>query len=172
MTTTIPSLWPEDIQTQEVISPLEILNEQARLLEKQTNGLLVGNVVEHVVQDRKVLGFEVTASRVPTTVRLFEIQQSPEFEYPVAIVPPDVSIPDFLKSEVYRPGPFDGVSSLTSVQGKWVKKEWVASSPSEFTEKLRRLLSMTGVKSILLSLLSRSNRKSGDSESSASAEER
>ena len=171
MTTATRSLWPEDIRTDDVKTPVEILNEQAELLEKQTNGLLVGVVVEHVVEDRKVIGFEVTVPRLSITARLFEVQQSLDLEYPVAIVPPKVTIPDFLKREVYRAGTGTGllahtkmaeqISVLMGATGSMQKNEWVADSPAEFVEKLQRLLASEGIKAMLFSLLSRASKKVG-----------
>lgn len=172
MTASTRSLWPEDLQTQDVRTPAEILSEQAQLLEQQTNGLLEGSIVEQVLEDRKVTAFEVSAPRIPETVRLFEVYQSLDLEYPVAIMPPNINIPDFLKREFYRPGPKEIMkvmsevatlsSNLWSRTGTWEKNDWVADSPSEFTKILEKLLSSGGVKAILYKLLARSNRTNGE----------
>ena len=157
MSNAIRDLWPDDIKCEDVISPEEILNHQARLLEDRTGGLLVGHLMRHEVEDRIVLGFEVELARTGKRVRLFEVQHRLEYEYPATIVPPDERLPDFLKEEVYRPGPVDAVRAMT--EGRWVKHESVASSPTEFSQKLQKVLQGAVVKGILLSLLSRANRE-------------
>ncbi len=172
MSTVTRSLWPTDIRTDDVRTPVEILTEQANLLEKQTNGLLTGEVIEHVLEDRRVIGFEVSAPRLPTTVRLFEVLQSLDLEYPVSIIPPKVDIPNYLMREVYHPSSNEllkavaGLSShVLNAPGGWEKNEWVADSPTEFAEKLQRLLSSDGVKAIMFSLLSRAKRGNNSHES-------
>jgi hypothetical protein len=176
MTTATRSLWPEDLKTEDFRTPTEILSEQAQLLERQTNGVLAGELVEHIVQDRRVIGFHVNAPRIPTTVRLFEVQQSVDLDYPVAIFPPDIKIPEFLQSEPHVPtameltGAAQRLSETLKSLGVRTKNEWVASSAAEFTDKLALLLASNGVKAILLSLLARSSRKNGEAEAPGSAE--
>jgi hypothetical protein len=162
MTTATRSLWPDDLKTEDVRTANEILNEQAQLLEKQTNGLLTGSIADHIVQERRVLGFDVNAPRVPTTVRLFEVYQSPTLAYPVRIVPPKDDIPDYLKKKVYRPGIADLAVPAIS-RGHWEEQLWVADSAEEFTKKLEELLTSPAVKGTLFSLLSRSKRVSDGS---------
>ncbi len=154
MTSATRSLWPDDLKTGDMRTPTEIMREQADLLARQTNGLLNGNLVEHTVQDRNVIGFDIDAPRIPTTVRLFEVHQSPKFVYPARIIPPTVEVPDYLRKRVYHP-PVTGVSSL--FVGGWEERQWVADSATEFTEKLEELLSSSEIKAILLNLLTRSH---------------
>lgn len=157
MSNAIRDLWPDDIKSEDVISPEEILNHQARLLEDRTGGLLVGHVVRHEGEDRVVLGFEVEVTRTGNRVRLFEVQRRLEYEYPAAIVPPNERLPDFLKKRTYRGGLISNVRAMT--EGKWVENEWVASSPTEFSQKVGEVLDGGVVKGIVLSLLARANRE-------------
>jgi len=143
----------------DVVSPEEILAHQANRLDARTNGLLVGHVVKHIANDRVTLGFEVEATRVDSRIRLFEVQHRLEFEYPAAIIPPDDSLPEFLKDQVYRSGLGDRLPSMT---GKWVENQWVTSSPSEFTKKVETLLARPTAKAVVLSLLSRSTREASN----------
>ena len=159
MSGVIRDLWPEDIKSQDVISPEEILNHQASRLEDRTGGLLVGHVVKREGEDRVVIGFEVEAPRAGNRVRLFEVQHRLEFEYPAAIAGADIRLPDFLKERVYRPSPLGGVVQDLTERGKWVENPWIASSPTEFSEKVEGLLARPSVKGIVLSLLSRANRE-------------
>ena len=157
MTTAVRNLWPEDLKTADLRTANEILSEQARLLEQQTNGVLTGETVEHAVQDRRVLSFDVNAPRIPTTIRLFEVHQPLEMDYPVRIVPPKLEVPEYLHKKVYRPG-LAMPTVTAAIQGTWEERQWVAESPGEFTEKLEKLLASTTIKAILFNLLSRSQR--------------
>lgn len=159
MSSVMRDLWPDDIKSEEVISPEEILKHQASRLEARTNGLLIGHVVGHAGEDRVVIGFEVEAPRADTRVRLFEVQHRLEFEYPAAIVAPVARLPDFLKEREYRSPPLGSPVADLFGPGKWVKNPWVASSPTEFSEKVKELLAGGGVKGIVLSLLSRASQQ-------------
>jgi hypothetical protein len=154
MSTILRDLWPSDIGGDDVTPPEEILRHQAKLLGEKTSGLLAAEVVTHESQDRIVLGFEVIATRADVRARLFEAQHRVEFEYPCAIIPPDKDLPDYLKDQVYHPGMGEAIRFTTS--GTWVKNEWVATSPSEFSKQVQAVLARPAVKAIVLSLLSRS----------------
>ena len=107
-------------------------------------------------EDRVVLGFEVESVRAGNRIRLFEVQHQLDYEYPAAIeVPSDVTLPDFLKEDVYRPSLGDQMRSLRMDKGRWVKNEWLASSPTEFVDKVAKVLGSAALKGIVLSLLSR-----------------
>lgn len=170
MSSVMRDLWPEDIKSEEIISPEEILNHQASRLEARTNGLLVGHVVKHELEDRVVLGFEVEAPRADSRARLFEVQHRLELDYPAAIVPPDEELPDFLKTRVYHASlsevtaslaEFADTKKLLTMPGEWIENEWVATSPTDFSEKVENLLAHPSVKAIVLSLLSRVSRRHG-----------
>ena len=153
-------LWPADIQAEDVLSPMQILESQANHLAQKTNGLLNATVECDDAEDRRILGFEVYASILDTRVRLFEVHQSLELEYPVAIVLPSHILPEFLKAERYIPPQLD-VVGLTdkmtqTIGGKRVKNEWVATSPQEFSAKIAEALGHPAIKGRVLSLISRS----------------
>ena len=152
MSTALRDLWPDDIKSEEVISPEDILKLQASRLEERTNGQLTGHVVKVVGEDRVVIGFEVESPRTGSRVRLFEVQHRPEFEFPVAIIPPDETMPEFLKERVFRPRL---PPPVTVVAGQWIGNEWVTSSPTEFSQKIQAVLARPSVKAIVLSLLAR-----------------
>lgn len=176
MSSVIRDVWSEDIKYEDVISPEEILKYQANQLEARTNGLLVGEIVKHLGEDRITLGFEVEATLSSKRVRLFEVQHREEYEYPVAIQPPNEELPDFLKDRVYQQSFGDLARSVAKATkpvlmgsdtalapGQWVQSEWVASSPEQFTTKVEELLSRPAIKAIVLSLLSGA-RKQQDNE--------
>ena len=157
-------LWPDDIRSEEVLSPEEILKFQAKQLEERTNGLLAGDVVRHENGDRIVLGFEVVARRADVRARLFEVQHRLEYEYPALIVAPDEKLPEYLRDRVYVGGlselllsPGAKIAQAMHGPGEWVENEWIASSPKEFSEKVKAVLARPGVKAVVISLLARSN---------------
>lgn len=173
-------LWPEDIKPQGFLSPREILDQQAEQLAKRMNGLLVGEVIEDEQSDRRVLRFEVVSLRADTRVKLFEIHQQKKLAYPVAVIPPNFELPEFLSKEYYRPGLEDLMKRTSAFsggllgppelrKGQWVKNDWVASTPLELSKLLRSVLEMPVVKSTVISLLSdvdqyeRENLGEGDS---------
>jgi hypothetical protein len=145
MTTAIRDLWPPEIALEDVISPEEILTYQANLLAEKTSGRLVGHVERLVISDRVVLAFEVEAPVAGNRVRLFEAQHRLEFEYPVKVIPPD-SLPEFLRQ-------YASIRSASSLV-----REWIAATPTEFSNQIKDVLDAASTKSLILSLLSRSKR--------------
>jgi len=168
MPTSTRDLWPDDIQTADVVTPEEFLREQAEILEAKTNGLLVGRLMHTDLEDRVLIGFEVEAPRIKARTRLFEVVHRVEFEYPVAIVVPDQTLPSYLTGKVYRPSAGDLLrgsvsagqvfSEMMAKKGEWTENEWVATSPVAFKEKLHKALNLPLVKAAVLSLISRANR--------------
>ena len=90
------NLWPKDIRPQKFISPLEILENLGTQLEKQMNGLLVGETSKDELSDRVVLKFDVVSIKEDTRIKLFELHHRRDQTYPVAIIPPDQELPEFL----------------------------------------------------------------------------
>ncbi len=158
MSSVIADLWPDDIKADDVISPEEILDHQARLLEQRTNGLLTADVVKHTAEDRVVIGFDVQSVRSGNRVRLFSAEHRVDFEYPIAMSPP-AELPAFLKAEVYEPGIGDMVTAASRFHGRSVTNPWVASSPIEFQKKVQDMFAQSSVKAAVLSLLARSSRQ-------------
>jgi hypothetical protein len=158
MSNVIRDLWPDDIKSEETVSPQTILEYQAEQLAKRTNGMLSAHVVRSVAEDRVVLGFEVKSLIAGSRVRLFAAQHRLEFDYPVALIPPEDRLPQFLQPEVYEPGPQGYPVDDDSGIGGWVENKWVAASPAEFTNKVEAVLAQPVAKAVVLSLLSRANR--------------
>lgn len=160
MSTILRDLWPDDIRTEGMLPPEEILRQQAEHLEKRTNGLLIADVLRTETADRVILGFEVYAPRINSRVRLFGAQHRAEDDYPVAIEPPKDDLPAFLKESYYRPGTVESAAAAVGnlgLTGHVVKNEWIADSPMEFTEKVGRVLALPAVKARVVSLISRSS---------------
>jgi hypothetical protein len=170
MSTIIRDLWPDDIKSEKIISPEAILDYQADRLNERTKGLLSAHVVRLAGEDRVVLGFEVESRLADRRVRLFAAQHRLEFEYPVALMPPDTTLPAFLKERFYVPSGEERryaseTASATAymkaagIVGEWVENKWVASSPTEFSRLVQDMLAQPAVKATVLSLLPREDRE-------------
>jgi hypothetical protein len=163
MSTVQDDLWPDELRTTEVLSPKEILTGQTAALEAKTNGLLKASIDEKAAEDRRILRFVVSSPRVDQKLVLFEVHLYRDLEYPAAIIPPDLKLPNFLKREYYEPGMKDitnaiGASTFRTVlesEGQWVKNNQVADSPAEFKHRLQELFSSPAVKSLLISMLAK-----------------
>jgi hypothetical protein len=155
MSITTRSMWPQDLPVQDSRTPFEILSEQAGLLAEETGGTLTGHVHQATLGERRILAFEVAIPSASMKALLFEVQQSPIMEYPAAIIPPAIDLPEFLRRKIYRPSPNESWHP-TPADGEWESNNWVADSPWDFEQKLRRLLSSGEVKSVLFNLVARS----------------
>lgn len=144
------SFWPDDINTDEVRSPKEIMHQAGEELTERTGKLTVA-IQETRLDDRLVLAFEITNRDSGQLLNLFEAIHRLIEPYPVAINPPKDNIPEFLKSRRYIPGSpgILGLSSMSSAAlkvltesspGRYVDNELVASTPTGFRDKLTKLL--------------------------------
>lgn len=166
-------LWPDDVKSQEFLTPDEILTKQAGHLTERTGGLIAGNVVREEVKSESeetkvVLRFEIASARVDKRIKLFEAAHRDGFEYPVSLTPPSDELPNYLKEKYYQPGMSEIMSIITQNQfdllkqkGCWIENDWVASSPIAFANKVQSILSMPSVKSAVMSLLAKSKEIGG-----------
>lgn len=170
MSAVLRDLWPDDLQFDDVISPEEILELQAKRLTERSNGILVGHVERLAGTERVVLGFEVESPREEKRVRLFKAEHRKDFEYPVALQDPNADLPEFLCKRKYRPGdvePYDDYFAGNDDDdypappnaGAWYDDEWVADTPTEFSAKVEKLLAQSNLKGLLLSMITRTRRK-------------
>ena len=146
-------LWPSEIMVN-VLSPLMILRQQAEIISKRTQGIVIGDVrISFIGADLKELCFDVIASAIGHRQRGL-----------TARYPHDVPYPTLLMADVFAqdkfPSPFD--ESLD--QKHWhlqsdaeVARSRIAYSPSQFKGLLREIFNSSGTISILLSLIARSN---------------
>lgn len=152
------SFWPNDIFAEEVVSPRDIMKQVGEELRSKTTVLTVATRENHL-PDRTVLGFLVRNDAFDLEFNLFEAIHRPKQSYPVAIVPPDSDIPEYLKRERHIPGSrILGVTDVHSrllggTPGRTEKNEWVCGTPQEFTSKVKDVLALDHVKAIVLSLL-------------------
>ncbi len=145
----VDDLWPGDISDEEVRTPEYFLTEQCHHLEIRTGGKLRAKVNRTQAEDRVILGLQVESTRSGRSARLLEVSHRLNFEYPAHIAILVERLPDFLKKRVWKSG---GLTTFIS-EGKWVDNPWITSSPEEFLEKFRSVLSRPAVKAAVLSLL-------------------
>ncbi len=155
-------LWPDDVRIPEkVVSPYQLLHEQARRLEEHTHGLVRASVARIEADDRTGIRFELQGRNTGFRCTLFEVAHRRELAYPCVIVPPS-PFPEFLRAEVYQPGVDDMVSALGLATspvrippGKWIENRWLASSQQEFIEKIRAVLHSPEARSTIASMIAR-----------------
>ena len=154
------SFWPSDLFAKDIRSPMEILQSIAEELASQTPDLKA-DIIDTPVEDRVVISFNITNIKYGLIRNLFEVTHRPDQSYPVVIQPPASDIPDYLKRKLVihgSPG-FSGIGAdLASRLGalghtRTIENEWVCASPHEFKEKIKKLLALDHVISILYSLI-------------------
>lgn len=150
METANRDLWPSDIKVTDVMTPEEILQEQADALDKRTQGLLRAAVKKVAMGDSVALGFDVEAPRAKRSVRLFTVRHRLDREYP-AVVDSSEELPEIATKSIGRrqfelPKDYSG------------DKLSVPASPTEFTAAIERVLAKPEVKGIIFSLISQSQR--------------
>lgn len=162
MSAVIRDLWPTDLATQEVLTPYEILSEQADFLTARMNSVLAGRVQVSNLEDRVVLGFEVVSPKIDKTVRIFAVEHQPDNPYPAHIAIVLGPLPSYLQPTRIVPRVPGLLESIQPTTDRVVENPWVASSPREFTEKLGTMLSRPEVKAAVLSLLKQTQNHSSE----------
>lgn len=164
-------LWPDDLRVEEVVAPEEILQEQADYLTKRMGSLILGFVEKSISENRIDLKFIVKSNRFDAQYCLFTVMHRKEFDYPVAIDPPDIDLPNYLKKQYYQPSVTESVSDalkagnqfntlglLLSSSGKTIENAWVAATPKEFSDKIGVILKSAEVRSVIVSLMAQAQR--------------
>ncbi len=134
----IPDLWPNDVALTDIVSPAAILRYQAGQLRAKTRNLLEADV-EIVPDDKNVkIEFYVIAPALDRyRVLLFSVTHRPELVYPVTVI--DECLCD---EEVYD----ERDSGYPE-----------AADQKEFTRLLSIVLASPRTRSVIQSLLARSN---------------
>ena len=175
------SFWPNDIFREVKKTPRKIMREAANELRSHTQVLSV-SIPEIKFPDRVVLQFIVRNKAYDVEFNVFEAIHQLNQSYPVVIEPPISDIPDFLKRErlslgasISSTGIARSIShileySRTIPGTDLVRNEWVCATPSEFTEKIKKLLSLDHVKSSIVNLLAPSSSDEDRDETSEGSE--
>ncbi|MGK7886387.1 MAG: hypothetical protein AB4057_17410 [Crocosphaera sp.] len=129
-------LWPDEINSIEVISPVNIVKEQGKILGKRTNNIVIGEVKPmHSTVFPFAYGFILVCSTINYEYKLFD------FVFPIEIYPliiiPDASIANELCLPPRNP-------------------EIKIESEDEFMDILKKIFSAQKTVKIITNLLSQS----------------
>lgn len=129
-------LWGDEI-TVSVRTPLSILKEQATLLETKTRGILRATVETSIDETRVNHRLKIFAPALKYSIEILTASHDIDFVYPVLVQSEDTVV------DIYAP--------------RKINLPLQASFDSEFTELLGTFLTSKSVKSVLHSLIARSN---------------
>lgn len=143
MTTTIPSLWPDQIKV-DILPPLVVLKAQAAALGRLTQGIVDAQVtsVKHPTRVEHRLDLVVPALD-DIRHRILTISHSPDRLYPVT-----------LDADCYRLDPDDPRSGDEDFDARPV-----AATYDQFIDRLREVFQSPEVMSAVQSLIARSNER-------------
>ena len=165
MSTVIRDMWPEVVDTATVALPGEILEYQAQRLEERTKGFLKANVLLAMAAEQEVLlSFELTAPTLDFSSILFKVRHRSELEYPALIIPPE-PLPSFLRStirvEKVKKGLLGSLNLAQPFDERVTVEEpnpWLATSDTEFSDKIGEVLQSPEIMSVITNLLAKSHR--------------
>jgi hypothetical protein len=130
----IPDLWPSDVVVIDVVSPAAILRYQAGQLRAKTRNLLEAEVETVPGPSEVEIEFYIVAPALDRyRYLLFSVRHAPELVYPATVV-----AAWFREDEHFEYDP-------------------VAAGQQEFTELIGRVLSSPQTRSVIHSLIARSN---------------
>ena len=141
MTSPLQSLWPDDVEQAEVLTPLAILQFQAAELEKKTNGRLRADIETRQAEKSIAYNFDIIAPLLHGyRNRLFRVAHSRDLVYPAYVYSKEF---DEFDEDPYR----------------------IASTQDEFADAVEVVLHSDNTKSVIQSLLAQSMGKEQSSES-------
>lgn len=140
----IPDLWPDDVAVSFVAAPLAILCYQASQLKLRTKGLLEAEVQTlKRGREKPLLGhsFDLIAPILNRySYRLFTVEHDAEMVYPATVFAVDVGF---------------SVDEFSSIPNS------SAATQEEFLQLIGQILKANRVRSVLQSLIARSNESLG-----------
>jgi hypothetical protein len=167
MAATIPNLWSDDIKV-DILTPLVILRSQAGLLGQMTRGLLEAEV-STVTSDTGVVQhhLDLIAPALRYRHRVLAVKHSRELVYPVAV-----------EAECFQPKPkswttgeIPAPSKPSSFPVDPEDGRPKANTEQEFIDLVSKVLHSSEVRSIIQSLIARSNEQRSDSATPPSTED-
>jgi hypothetical protein len=144
--TKIPNMWPSQLRV-DVLTPLAVLRTQAGSLSDLTRGVLEAEVTTHTSTETVIHKLEVVAPALEQYRHvLLTVRHKPAFVYPARLTAP-----------CFQAG--GSMEETPNVKG-WIDQEgqWASLSSEElFLEAVGIVLNSSETRSILESLLARSN---------------
>jgi hypothetical protein len=129
-------LWPDDIQVEDVLTPLELMDFQAGRLRELTNGILEAAINSDTEQGRTTHLFEIVALELQGyRYRLFRVHHSDSMPYPVRV--------------------FAACFATSEFQPQPLSKD--AATQLEFEKLLENVLGSPESKSVIQSLIPRTS---------------
>jgi hypothetical protein len=147
MSNATTDLWPEDLVVN-VQTPAMILNEQAEALGKRTQGIVRSSTSDSYQGTLRSIDFELTAPVIGFRARLLQVRHEEERPYPCVVVAgalrddPELE-PEDADTWALTPAEFEQACE--------------AESPDELRKLLRTVFNAPETKSMLFSLVARSN---------------
>ncbi len=145
MTPTIPDLWSDDIRV-DVLTPLAILRAQETFLRPRTKGILQATVSTAMAEDLVQHQFDLTAAVLGYSERVLTATHHRLRPYPVKVVAPCFASPSKNIVEFLVQGPVRPGSDMRE-----------AATQEEFVGLVREVLRSADVRSLIQSLIARSN---------------
>lgn len=145
MAVTLPDLWSDDIQVS-VVTPLVILRSQVAYLERKTQGILRADVATSSSDAWLLHQFDLIAPALRDYRRtLFTAKHNKDMIYPV-----------YVQADCFAPAnPFAMVSAVAI--GGSPADQRTANTQDEFIDLVRSVFRSGQVRSIIQSLIARSN---------------
>ena len=175
--------FPDDIELSEIFSPSEILEDAKRDWDAHSNGILLLQISQALVESEEELVLDVYVIHSPSKrmAKVLSVAHRPNHPYPIEIRPESFNIPKYLKKSYKTqtrrsPSPLFSIAdqmraierALPEVVTQTITNEWVCDTPSEFKEKLENAFNLGSVKSTIHNIIAGSFQ--GDDEISSSEE--
>lgn len=168
--------FPDDIELSEIFSPSEILEDAKREWDAHSNGILLLQISQALLDSEEELVLEVYIVHSPSKrmAKVLSVAHRPNHPYPIEIRPESFNIPKYLKKS-YKTQSRRSLSPLFSIADQMraiesapefvtqtITNEWVCDTPTEFREKLEKAFNLGTVKSTILNIIAGSSQ--GDDE--------
>jgi len=147
MANEIPNVWPEDI-TLDIVTPQAILRIQAENLRTQTKGLLHARVTRTESDREALYELDVIAPVLGSTHRVLNARHGKDVVYPVIV---DA---ECFRRE-HKEADFQAIQTV--LLGRKPRHPGAASTQDEFLKVIETVLGSNEVRSLLQSLIARSN---------------
>jgi hypothetical protein len=169
--------FPDEIELSEIFSPSEILEDAKREWDAHSNGILLLQISQALLESEEELVLEVYIVHSPSKrmAKVLSVAHRPNHPYPIEIRPESFNIPKYLKKS-YKTQSRRSASPLFSIADQMraieralpevvtqtITNEWVCDTPTEFREKLEKAFNLGTVKSTIHNIIAGSSQ--GDDE--------
>ena len=160
--------FPKGISTQDTKSPAFILREAKAQWERETGKVLTLDLETRIdTPPLAVVFVRAVHCESERSALLFRVAHREGVPYPATIEREEEDLPIALRKTYYRPG-ISGIAAMVSAagygqtEGRTIKNDWVAETPSEFRELLERAFNLGYVKGAVINLIAFDESSDGD----------